>query len=353
MQDLDYIIVGQGLAGTTLAYRMLQAGLRIRVIDPCKPNSGSLVAAGIVNPVTGRKLVKSWRIDELLPEVRSLYTELEDYLSAKFLYPIKIYKLFQNAGEVNDWMARRQTEGYEHFLSDISPSGWQGVRASHGVGTIQGAYWLSVETLILAFRARLKSENLLAAQPFDHSRVRFSEGREWVNYDRLNARGIVFCEGYQGKSNPFFSALPLSFAKGEIMTIRCPELSGLDGILNRNGFVIPLGDDQFKVGATFRWKDESEEPSPEGLADLRKRLESILSLDYEILSVQAAFRPTCTDRRPLLGRSRVHASIWMFNGLGTKGVSLSAFFSKHLLAHMEHGQTLDSEVDLSRFESLR
>ena len=349
MTQLDYIIVGQGIAGSTLAFRMLEEGLNIRVIDPCPEVSGSLMAAGIVNPITGRKLVKSWRIDELLVEVCSLYSRFEKLLGQQFLYTLPIYKLFHHVKEQNDWMARKNQPGYEAYMSGVELSERIGIHAPHGIGTIRNAHWLKIDMLIRSFRDYLLQRDLLLKENFIYDELRL-EYR--ISYKEWSAKGIIFCEGYRGRTNPYFKGLPLASAKGEIMTVHCPSLHWLDGILNRNGFVIPLGDDLYRVGATFQRDDTSEQPSETGRADLIKRFESLVSLPYTITDIQAAFRPTSKDRRPMLGRSPIHPAVHIFNGLGTKGVSLAAYFSNHLLQVLESGQTLDPEVDVLRFKEM-
>jgi glycine/D-amino acid oxidase-like deaminating enzyme len=61
----EFLIVGQGISGTWLSYYLQKANRSFIVIDNEQPNSASRVAAGIINPVTGRRIVKTWMIDEL------------------------------------------------------------------------------------------------------------------------------------------------------------------------------------------------------------------------------------------------------------------------------------------------
>jgi glycine/D-amino acid oxidase-like deaminating enzyme len=351
MEQVDYIIVGQGIAGSSLAFRMLDAGLAVRIFDPRPADASSRVAAGIVNPVTGRKLVKSWMIDELLVEVRALYAGFEALLGRQFLYPMPIYKALQTAGEQNDWLARRMEAGREEYMADIRFPDWEMVNADAGVGTILNGFWLDIEGLLSGYGQELLSKGMLIPSVFETSDLELFPGGG-VGYRDLRARAVIFCEGYTGRDNPYFRGLPLSYAKGEIMTIRCEDLSWLDGILNRNGFIIPLGDQLFRVGATFQWNDLSSKPTDQGRADLRSRLERLVSCNYEIVDIRAGFRPTTKDRRPMLGRSPVHPDVHIFNGLGTKGVSLAAWFSLHLFRHLELGETLLPEVDIRRFPEI-
>ncbi|HBA65740.1 MAG TPA: FAD-dependent oxidoreductase, partial [Methylococcaceae bacterium] len=58
--DIDFLIVGQGLAGSLLAFELIQRNAQVMVVDDGRENA-SEVAAGLINPVTGIRLVKSDR----------------------------------------------------------------------------------------------------------------------------------------------------------------------------------------------------------------------------------------------------------------------------------------------------
>jgi len=279
---IDYIIVGQGIAGSTLAFRMIEAGLKVRVIDVPKENSGSRVAAGIVNPVTGRKMVKSWMIDELLLEVEALYQQMEARLGISCLHPIPVYKLFSTIKDQNDWMLKREDDAYEPYLSEVFYPSWYGVETPHGAGIIKNAFWLDIRQLIKSMNKYLIAEDLYLSERFDFDALDVSKPDE-VRYKQWCSKGIVFCDGHEGRENPFFRHLPLSFAKGEIMIIECPELSYLDGIFNKNGFIIPLGEGRFKVGATFQWHDTDPQPSEKGRKAILKKFSNMCSLAFEEL----------------------------------------------------------------------
>ena len=82
---VDYLIVGQGLAGTTLAFHLLKSNKKIFILDDCDSTSSSRVAAGLFNPITGKRNVKTWKADILFPYMKNFYRELEDFLGIKFL----------------------------------------------------------------------------------------------------------------------------------------------------------------------------------------------------------------------------------------------------------------------------
>lgn len=349
MDKNTYIIVGQGIAGSALSFRMHEAGIPHVVCDaPVKAHSSSRVAAGIVNPITGRKLVKSWMIDDLLPEVDAMYKGMEQLLEDEFLFELPVYKVLQTPKEVNDYQARQANPAYASFLDDVKTAPIAGVRPFFGVGRIRQSRWVNTERLLNAYRNWLVRENILIEEEFKHSAVDVSGSM--AKYRNQEVAGIIFCEGYRVASNPFFADLPVSMNKGEIATMECQELDHVDGILNRNGFIIPMGDGQFKVGATFSWDETDPTVTDDGLRKLTAKWESLIEPGAKVIARAAGFRPSSRDRRPLLGRYESHPSLFVFNGLGTKGVSLSAYFSKHLLEHITTGTPLLEEVQLTRFQ---
>ena len=77
----DILIIGQGICGTFLSWYLQRAGISHVVIDHPQSNTASKVAAGIINPVTGRRIVKTWLIDEVMPFAQQAYAELSASLN--------------------------------------------------------------------------------------------------------------------------------------------------------------------------------------------------------------------------------------------------------------------------------
>ena len=149
-------------------------------------------------------------------------------------------------------------------------------------------------------------------------------------------------------SNPFFNQLPLDGTKGELFIIRAADLD-LDVIINTSVFILPLGDNLFKVGATYNWEDKTNEPTTHGKQELIDRIKEILNCDFEIIEHFAGVRPTVKDRRPLLGTHPQHANFHILNGLGTRGVMLAPTLAKDLYDFIEKGKPLDKTIDIKRY----
>jgi glycine/D-amino acid oxidase-like deaminating enzyme len=151
-------------------------------------------------------------------------------------------------------------------------------------------------------------------------------------------------------ANPYFKDLPLDGTKGELFIIKAPKLD-LDVIVNTSVFILPLGNDLFKVGATYNWKDKTNLPSEEGKTELVERIQEIITCDFEIIAHFAGVRPTVKDRRPLVGTLQNHQAIHILNGLGTRGVMLGPAMAKELFDSIEYQVPLDAAIDIRRFKT--
>ena len=318
------------------------------IIDAQHEGSASIEAAGLMNPITGRHYAKSWRIDDLLPFAKLAYRSLEDALGIHFLHDRPIVRAFFNAKESNDWWARASDPGFEaYFAPDMGPLPFEtSCKPVHSYAAVRQSAQVDVRVFLQAFAARAEGEGWLIKDQFSFSNLEV--GTDCVRYGDIEARYIVFCEGYGLKNNPFFRGLPMEGAKGEVLLVRIPGFPN-DLVLKHKIFIAPLGGDLFWAGATYQRVFSNSLPSPEQAAALNDQLGEILELPYEVLGHRAAVRPTVRDRRPLLGFHPQHPRLAIFNGLGTKGASLAPFWAHHFVQVLAGNQSLDPEVDIRRF----
>lgn len=346
----DYLIVGQGLAGSLLAFFLHLKGQKLLVVDPGGEVSASKVAAGIINPVTGRRYVKSWRIDELAPFARQTYQELESMLGTAFYQERHILRTLFSVTEQNHWMSRLGDEGYESYLlPEARPDSWPSlIHPVFAFGEIAQGAQVNLKSLLAHVRSWLKERHTLLEETFYFEDL--DRSADLLSYKGFQAKNIVFCEGYHSKQNPYFGNLPYEGAKGEVLHIR------IDGpqpqkMLRHHFFLVPMEDGTYWAGSNYIWRYENELPTPDGKAWLTSQLEKILKIPYEIVAHKAAVRPTVKDRRPLLGVHPDFKNVYIFNGLGTKGASQGPFFAKHMAEFLVEEAPLDPEVDIRRFHA--
>jgi glycine/D-amino acid oxidase-like deaminating enzyme len=350
-KNLDYIIVGQGIAGTVLAHTLMNKGRSVLVIDDPSLSKASKVAAGLYNPVVFKRLVKSWMADELIPFMDRFYSDTEKLLNKKFYHKKQIVKLFSEPNEREFWIKRSQEDVGRYLNKTISDDFLiNSINNQFGAAEVKEAGNLDMALFLDSSRIYFKDTDSFREEVFDHKELLIAE--DHVDYRDIRATKIIFCEGYRTTVNPYFNWLPFKLTKGEILTVRLSEEHGIptEKVINKGVFILPLGNNTYKVGATYEWNDMNEEPTEKGKAELKDKLEKVLKAPFEIISHQAGIRPTVNDRRPMLGLHPQHAALGVFNGMGTKGVMLAPYFAKHFVDFLEDRIALDKEVDIARFQ---
>jgi glycine/D-amino acid oxidase-like deaminating enzyme len=340
MRNVDYLIVGQGLAGSMLAHFLQKNGKTFIIIDNHNSGDSSWVAAGLFNPITGRRFVKTWLADELFPFARATYLELESFLGQRFYFPRKIVRYLSDEAELREWVKKSKRQDYSHYMNAAI-----GEESPKEVEIKQGGH-VALADLLDAFREYFSGNKLIINTALDYTDLQFTD--EWVNWKSYYAEKIVFCEGYRAMGNPWFSHLPFTHAKGEILTIRAVELKQ-DFITSKGIFMLPLGNDLYRVGSTYDWDDLSHGPTEKGRVELTEQLEKLIDCNYEVVEHMAGIRPTVKDRRPLIGVHHENPRVAIFNGLGTKGVTLAPYFAQQFVSFLEGEGRIHPEADISRF----
>lgn len=343
---IDYIIVGLGLAGLAFAEELLHANKSFIVFEDDSQTS-SLVAGGVYNPVILKRFTPVWNAKEQLEIALPFYEKLERKFNQKFDEKFLTKKAFKSIEEQNNWFAALDKPNLADYLdSTIDTNKYQGVIGNLGFGNVKETGRIDTLKLVESYRNLLQKENKIRFEKFDYPQIVFQEST--ISYKELTANKIVFCEGFGMRQNPFFNQLPLNEAKGELLIIQAPDLQ-IDFLLKSTLFVLPLGNDLYKVGATFNWKDKTSTPSEEGKNELIEKLQKVVTISYEIVDQTAGIRPTVKDRRPLVGVHSKHKQLAILNGLGTRGVMIAPTVAKQLFQHLEHQQKLDAEIDINRF----
>lgn len=342
-----YIIVGQGLAGTLLAYQMHKNNIPFKIIvDPIQ-KSASEIAAGLINPLVFKRLTKSWMADSLFPKMYETYNEMEELLSVKFIEQKKMIKPLVEQ-DIPMWQKRIDQGNMNHYIDRVDNNlRLEGYKAIKHYGSLNQTGACNLNIMIHAMRNFFKQHGYLIKEHLKVEDVTFED--KYVYWKNLSAEKIIFCRGYKDAQNALFPSDSFYLTKGELIEIEANALSE-DYILNKNLFVLPTGQKRFKVGATYDWDTINESPTNEGKSDLLTKLDKLIDTDYTILNHWAGVRPTVKDRRPILGIHPHNKRLAIFNGLGTKGVMLAPYFSEQMFQLLEDPRAqIDDEVKLDRF----
>ncbi|MEM9417296.1 MAG: FAD-dependent oxidoreductase [Bacteroidota bacterium] len=337
---VDFIIVGQGLAGSVLALQLLKQGQRVLVIGNSQAPSASDVAAGLYNPMTGRHMVKTWLADTLFPYLTQFYQAAERTLGTSFLYPMPIFRPFVTPQERTMW--KKKAGDYTDFIAAVAPSPPYSAYQYDGL-VLQQAGYLDTRCFVQATRAYLDQQGAYREGAFVYDQLQLGEQ---VHYQGLTAQQIIFCEGAQALHNPFFKTLPFRLVKGELLSVALPQ--SLAMIYNRGVFVRPQPGRQALVGATYDKEDLSWNPTEKARQALEARLRQSFRLPYTVQDQWAGIRPATFDHRPLIGLHPQYPQIGIFNGLGSKGVSLAPYWAHIFVQHLLSHQALPPAVQLTR-----
>lgn len=344
--DLEFLIVGQGLAGSLLAWELLQRGCKILLLDPVQENA-SLVAAGLINPITGMRFVKSDGVDTFLPVAQNCYSRLEAFFQQTFYIEKPMLRIFQSVQERQNAQKRLNDPDYQHYLEKTGMAGAD-VQFPNSCGTILQMHtgYLLTRPLLTQLKDYFKSQNCYRVETLHYQDIQLKPMLRWRN---VFPKRIIFCEGHLATQNPWFSWLPFQTVKGEILTFKS-NLVLPDFILNYGNWLIPLADGQLKIGASFDRQTINTLPTEAAKESLIKQFTK-LGLDFSeqaLMQQQAGIRPCTRDKQPFIGK-HPELPLWIFNGFGAKGSLQIPWYSRHFAEILLHNQTLSKVCDIQRF----
>ena len=345
----EYIIVGQGICGTFLSYYLSKKGIHHIVIDESKPQTSSKIASGVINPITGRRLVRTWMIEEVMPFAVNAYKEMENEIKANFIRQANIID-FHTTPHMKLAFDERLPQEQE-YLSVLQNEQEFDKYFNYffGAGEINPCWLIDLNILITGWRKKLISKNALLDEHFDLKHLTIETSS--VTYKDINAKKVIFCDGINGTDNPWFKLLPYAPNKGEVLIV---EIDGLPrkNIYKTNMSIVPWKDNLFWVGSTYEWK--FEHPNPTEL--FRQRTETLLKqwlkVPYKVIEHLAGVRPANIERRPFVGLHPIQSQIGILNGMGTKGCSLGPYFASQLVEHLINDTGINPNADVKRFSKV-
>jgi len=346
--EVDYIIVGQGICGTFLSWNLLKEGKSVVIIDEARPYSSTKVASGVINPVTGRRIVKTWMIDEVLPFATQQYLAFGRQMGVELIQQCNVVQ-FHSTPQMKEAFVERYSSDKQYLNIADEHQFKRFFHFNYGVGEIDPCMLINLNRMLEEWRLHLSNKQLLLEEYFNNSELSYTN--EKVRYRNITAKKIIFCNGTDSFDLPYFASLPYAKNKGEALLIRISGLPATN-IFKQALSIVPWKDDVFWVGSTYEWKYDDLQPT----LSFRKRAEDILKgwlkLPFTIIDHIASERPATVERRPFIGLHPVHASIGIFNGMGTKGCSLAPYFAHELAQHLVHDEPLNPEADVYRFKRI-
>ena len=345
----DYLIVGSGLAGIAFAELAILNNKTISVFENYSQNS-SLVAGGLYNPVILKRFSEVWKAQEQISLAQDFYGALEGKLNTDLDFKVPIYRKLFSIEEQNNWFVATDKPNLAPFLAtELKYNKYNGIDSPFGFGEVLQSGYVDIALLLSKYQSYLTNQGLLWNETFHYGDLEVQ--KEYVVYKKERYKQVVFAEGFGMHANPFFFNLPLDGTKGELLVIRAPEMK-LDVIIKSSVFILPIGNDLYKVGATYNWEDKTPTPTAAGRNELLTNLKALVHCDFEVIDHLAGVRPTVKDRRPMVGTHPKFANLHVLNGLGTRGVMLAPAMAKSLFENIENQIPLEKEIDIKRFKKL-
>ncbi len=365
-KQVDILIIGQGICGTFLSLELERAGLSHLIIDEVRPFAASRVAAGLINPVTGRRLVTTWMIEELLAFAREAYGQLTALLGACFLEKVHVTDFFPTA-QMRLAFLKRHEEDASFLQLPVNEQSW--IDYFHyelGYGVISPCYLVDMPGLLAAARKRMQERGILREQRFERRDLVVGEGPggnlaggsgaealgpPGVKYGDIEARRIVFCDGIESFANPWFSRLPFAPNKGEVLIVDIPGLRETAGqtIFKKGISLVPWREGLYWAGSSYEWSFETEGPTEVFRKKTEMALKEWVKLPFRVVDHITAVRPATLERRPFVGFHPQYPAVGILNGMGTKGCSLAPYFARQLVEYLKKGSPIRPDADIQRF----
>lgn len=342
MQDTkyDYFIIGQGLAGSIIATKLLQHNRKVLVFDNQHKHSASAVAAGIINPITGHRLNITDNFAQYRAPAKHFYQQLEQQFKQRFWFDLPQHRLIKNPGQEQYWQLRRKDINYNDYLGNKIKQQSLFQLDENGVTEVKQTNFIAVKPLLETLRRFLLQRQAIVAEQLNYQQLQISD--TGININGTLANKIIFCEGYQATQNPWLTHLPFKLAKGDILTLSNSQ--NITHMLNWGNWLLPNHDGLLRLGSSFDWHDTSDQINPETRLLLLESLHKFTTLKETVMDHQTGIRPSTLQRMPFVGRLSAQNNALCFNGFGSKGCLLMPYYAELLCQHLLNDAPLPAEV---------
>lgn len=346
MQNVDYIIVGDGYAALFFAHQLIMNNKSFVMFSENK-KSASQVSAGIINPVVLKKFTTFWKAQEQIDFLKKSLTEIEGYTGENYLIDAPVHRIFHDENEQRLWTKKSENEELSRFL-DKNFDLLEVVKNDFRSGKVNQSARLNVSGFFKGLFDFLEVRHHVIKEKFEYSEIDVQHSI----YKNIQFRNILFCEGIGVKENPFFSHIPLQPNKGHHIKVKLSKPVSGNITIKKKHFLFSLQNGLYFYGGTYDREQLHHNIDDSAVEQLKKGLAEFYPYDFEIDEVNFGFRPTVKDRRPIIGRHAEHQNFYVFNGLGARGILNGCYFSKSLYDFIEENIPLHEEVSLDRFHKV-
>lgn len=342
----DFFIIGAGLAGSTLAYRMFNEGYKIKVFDNPESNVASSIAGGIINPLTGKRTALTWKAHEIFEELHKFYPETEQKTGESFFKLMPTYKLFESLFEQNEWLNKSAEKDYSRFFENKPATLDEAIIYNpFGALLIKETAKLDVRKYLSTIHIFLQKQNAIEYCQVEKTEIKSDK----VLINGEDAKAVIYCDGTFAPQNLYFSYLPHKPVHGEVLEVEIENFYN-DRMINKGIFIIPIEDNRYVVGSTYNWNLKDAITTEKGKQELEKKLSNLIKVPFKIVKHYAGIRPSTNDRRPFLGKHPEFENVYIFGGMGSKGVSLVPYLSNVFVNYISGKEKIPRECDICRIK---
>lgn len=369
--QVDLAIIGGGIAGITLQEKATQKGISSLIIDNPNHQGSSWAAGALIHPLVFKRLTLAWPGLSYCKSAVQFYSQT----APTHWHPIPIYRRISSQAEFDQWNSKRHDPEFatilgpitDHILDTIghyqAALNQTTIQSDYGFGSVMLGGWLDIENYLIEKKTHYQSLGMWANSFLTRSSIdtqdqiiTLPDSKQTIQYkDLVLATGISDPGWHDLVPEPVKSRFVnqgFYGVKGDCIDLYLPELS-LTSIVLGSVFILPLGNNMFRVGSTYQREYANNEPDLHQAYELCSSLEPIIQLDSSVLMTRikhhrAGIRPATRDRRPYLGSLGNH--LWAYNGLGTRGLLIAPHVADVFLSHLDAGESIPEEWSLHRIE---
>lgn len=348
MKEIDYLVVGLGVAGAAFVKFLIENNHSYLVINQ-DIHRASTVAAGLYNPVVLKRFSLVWDAPHQLDKMKALFSFYEKLLGQKYIEEMPVFRVFNDEQEQKTWY--KKAENHTDLIPFLSTNfeqlkDYTNIQQDFGTGEVLDTGRIDLRQLIPDLEQYLTENNQLIQQTFHYKDLTIQD--DFIEYQNIRAKRIIFCEGYHVLDNPYFKNLPIIGVKGEVLTVETQaELP--KAVIKGKEFIFPLNATEYFVGATYDRDNLNYDTTPNAETELLNGIQKVIDANFEVKNHQASIRPTVKDRRPIVGAHPNYKNVFVLNGMGTRGTMLAPWIAEQLYQNIEHQKSIDPLADIARF----
>lgn len=334
MKPKKILIVGQGIAGSVLAWHLIKTGHAVLVVDRSHQESSSIISAGIINPITGQRLAVLPQFDLFFSHAMTTYDQMSAGLGARFFIPKPIIRVLRSAEESDRARHLQSLASAQPYISGLHEPGHygKGLIDPFGTLTIARGGHLQTHALLTALKHFFINRRMLIEENLAYEDLIVQEHS--ITWKDQTFDSVIFCEGFKAKYNPWFKDLPYNFAKGEILRVAFDAPALPDAILCQQQWCLPNTDGTYLAGSTYDRVNIDTQTTEEGQAAILQGLKNFIPSNPRVISASAAVRPVMLDPKPVMALHPSNPRLGIFNGFASKGILWAPYYAEQFIKNL-------------------